>query len=112
VWPLGRGGGFKTIQETLKDLGHEERIIDVFKIDCEGCEWSTYMDWIDKGFRQIIVENHGVPTPSGNQSNKLWFQKPLNVSEYYGEFKRHGYALFNRDFHGRAVDLSFIKLDK
>jgi len=75
-------------------------------------EWSTYMDWIGKGFRQILVENHGVPTPSGNQANKQWFQKPLDVSEYYGEFKKHGYALFNRDFHGRAVDLSFIKLDK
>jgi len=112
VWPSGRGGGFKTIEETLKELGHEERIIDVFKIDCEGCEWSTYMDWIGKGFRQILVENHGVPTPSGNQANKQWFQKPLDVSEYYGEFKKHGYALFNRDFHGRAVDLSFIKLDK
>lgn len=52
---------FKTFQETVKELGHEGRPIDVFKIDCEGCEWSTYKDWIGADLRQILVEVHMVP---------------------------------------------------
>ncbi|KAL3908593.1 MAG: hypothetical protein SGARI_002986, partial [Bacillariaceae sp.] len=60
-------------------------------------------------FRQILVENHGVPTPTG-VSRSRWFQMNLNIQEYYDSYKEHGYALFNRDFHGKAVDLAFVKL--
>ena len=45
VWPRGRGGGFKTFQETLELLGHQNRIIDIFKIDCEGCVSTVDFPW-------------------------------------------------------------------
>ena len=33
---------FISLYESVKRLGHEGRIIDIFKIDCKGCEWNTY----------------------------------------------------------------------
>lgn len=110
VWPKGRKGGFKTFPETLDILGHVGRTIDLFKIDCEGCEWSSINDWIHLGFRQILVETHGVPSPRGTP-NARWYKKAMNVSEYYKAFSDHGYALYSKDLVGElAMELSFIKL--
>jgi len=109
VWPKGRGGGFKTIQETMKELGHEGKKIDIFKIDCEGCEYTGYLDWIGLGFGQILVETHDVPTPVGKQKSR-WFQKPLDLSVYYGDYTKNGYALYNRDVHGKGLELAYVKL--
>jgi len=56
---------FKTLRETVELLNHTGREIDIFKIDCEGCEWHTYEDWFASGvrMRQILVEVHGVKVP-------------------------------------------------
>ena len=41
---VNKGGTwtFMSLQETMKELGHEGRTIDVFKIDCEGCTWQLW----------------------------------------------------------------------
>lgn len=36
---IERGEQFLPFQEIRKRLGHENRTIDIFKIDCESCEW-------------------------------------------------------------------------
>lgn len=53
-------GSFKTLDDTVKILGHEKRTIDIFKIDCEGCEFDTYKSWLDAPvkLRQILIEVH------------------------------------------------------
>lgn len=58
----GRRGKYKTMKQTIEELGHVGRVIDLFKIDCEGCEWSTYKEWFagDVTLRQILVETHRV----------------------------------------------------
>lgn len=50
----------KSIATIVKELGHEGRTIDIFKIDCEGCEWTTAKHWFDAPvtIRQIQVELH------------------------------------------------------
>jgi len=37
--PPGGGGTFYTLPEMQRLLGHEGRTIDIFKVDCESCEW-------------------------------------------------------------------------
>eukprot|EP00546_Thalassionema_frauenfeldii_P013283 CAMPEP_0178926918 /NCGR_PEP_ID=MMETSP0786-20121207/18842_1 /TAXON_ID=186022 /ORGANISM="Thalassionema frauenfeldii, Strain CCMP 1798" /LENGTH=353 /DNA_ID=CAMNT_0020602179 /DNA_START=9 /DNA_END=1070 /DNA_ORIENTATION=+ len=110
VWPKGRGGGFKTFPETLQELGHVGRTIDILKIDCEGCEWSTVQDWIHLGIQQILIELHGVPSPKGTP-NQRWYKKPLNLTEYYGLYKDNGYVLYNKERNGElSLELCFLKL--
>jgi hypothetical protein len=58
------GGKFKTLEDTARELGHAGRKIDIFKIDCEGCELDTYESWLsaDVILKQILVEIHPVMT--------------------------------------------------
>ena len=101
-------------------LGHSPNttVIDIFKFDCEGCEWDTYHDWLGYGFRQILVENHGVPVPPSTHdrpqldpAQRKFINKALDVTAYYNAFTQHGYALYHAEiFGGIAVDVSFIKL--
>lgn len=110
VWPRGKGGGFKTMKQTIEELGHANRVIDLMQIDCEGCEWSSHRDWLGLGIRQILIEAHGVPSPNGTPKNK-WYQKPKDVAQdYWGEFSRHGYALYHKHNNGLAMELAFVKL--
>jgi len=110
VWPKGRGGEFITFHESLRVLGHSNRTIDIFKIDCEGCEWSTHKDWIHHDIRQILIETHGVPLPDGTPEAR-WYQKPMNLIEYFQDYKNNGFALFNKDPNGEnSLELCFVKL--
>lgn len=54
------GVGFKSLSDMVRDLGHVGRTIDIFKIDCEGCEWMTFASWFDAPVKisQILVEVH------------------------------------------------------
>ncbi|KAL3780118.1 hypothetical protein ACHAW5_005756 [Stephanodiscus triporus] len=53
-------GRYKSFTDTLSELGHVNRTIDVFKIDCEGCELDTYQAWLEAPVKlqQILVEIH------------------------------------------------------
>eukprot|EP00937_MAST-01D_sp_MAST-1D-sp2_P005318 g5318.t1 len=56
------GGVMKTLADTVKLLGHAEQHIELFKMDCEGCEWATYSGWFTSMKfkpRQMMIELHG-----------------------------------------------------
>lgn len=102
------GAVFLTIQETIEKLGHQGRYFDIFKMDCESCEWSTIKDWIDLDIGQILLEVHGVPSPTAG--NK-WYNKPMVVSEYFNQIFDRNFALFSKEWNNNnCVELSFIKL--
>ena len=95
---------FKTLNETMQELGHVGRRVDVFKIDCEGCEWRTYRDWIFGGadLRQIILEVHN---------------QPIIANTMFQDLHDQGYVIFHKEPNiqfsgGRCVEFSFLKLHK
>jgi hypothetical protein len=99
-------GIMKSMQETVKELGHEGRSIDIFKIDCEGCEWNSYRDWFEEsgitGLRQILVETHNVPGPA--------------TTEFFAYLRNKGYAMFHKEPNvqyggGSCVEFSFLQLN-
>jgi len=94
---------FHTLQETIDILGHNNRIIDVFKIDCEGCEWDTYEDWLSSNvdIRQIQVQVNSVHK---------------NVINFFETLQKAGYVTFHKEANtieqGRCYEYAFLKLDE
>ena len=94
------GNSFKTFEQTVEVLGHENRTIDLFKIDCEGCEFKTYKGWTSsKNVRQINVEVHKVP------------EKSL---DFFNSFAENHLAMYSKEFNaiaaGNLIEYSFIRL--
>jgi hypothetical protein len=103
---------FKTMQETVELLGHTGRTIDIFKIDCEGCELTTHAGWfdnVDVTLRQILVEIHSDLKEPGS----------MRMPETDNLFKRlykEGYVIFHKEPNiaywrfGKCVEYAFLKL--
>eukprot|EP00586_Coscinodiscus_wailesii_P011659 CAMPEP_0172512340 /NCGR_PEP_ID=MMETSP1066-20121228/243794_1 /TAXON_ID=671091 /ORGANISM="Coscinodiscus wailesii, Strain CCMP2513" /LENGTH=335 /DNA_ID=CAMNT_0013292111 /DNA_START=104 /DNA_END=1111 /DNA_ORIENTATION=- len=104
---------FKTLERTIEVLGHEGRTIDIFKIDCEGCEWDTFQAWlgINVTLRQILVEVH-------HNYDNVDFGK---TNRFYDSLREEGYVIFHReaniqysffDIHRRCLEIGFLKLSQ
>ena len=97
---------YKTIQETVLELSHEGKIVDVLMIDCEGCEYDIVQDLFDKSdtyigptFMQILVQMHSVaPTPI--------------INNFISSVQDNGYVIFYKEAkgNGREREYSFLKL--
>ena len=96
----GVGPPFKTLQQTMEELGHVGRTIDIFKIDCEYCEWDTYPTWLQADLRQILVETHEAPMPKAKQ--------------FFLTLHDAGYVIFHKEpnypSNGNTVEFGFLKL--
>mmetsp|Transcript_12107 Transcript_12107/g.21498 ORF Transcript_12107/g.21498 Transcript_12107/m.21498 type:complete len:355 (-) Transcript_12107:158-1222(-) len=101
----------KSISTMVRELGHEDRWIDIFKIDCEGCEWDVYQDFVKPGvkIRQLQAELHafGYPRPSSNFSQI--------VDPFFHELNDAGFVVFSKEANllskGACVEYAFLKLD-
>jgi hypothetical protein len=104
---------FLSLPEIQQRLGHVGRRIDIFKIDCESCEWYSYKDWVSSDavdIRQIQVEVHG-------NSNR-----PVEVTlrDFFQAFVDNGFVMFSKEMNthprlreparGTLYEYSFIKL--
>jgi hypothetical protein len=95
-----------SLAESVHLLGHDDRdSIDLFKIDCEGCEWDSVQDWMDPSIpriMQIQVELHGA--------------KLAPVRFFDTLMKDNGYVIFHKEPNtlgcgGECIEYSFLKLD-
>mmetsp|Transcript_24778 Transcript_24778/g.44877 ORF Transcript_24778/g.44877 Transcript_24778/m.44877 type:complete len:360 (-) Transcript_24778:71-1150(-) len=100
------GAQYYGLRDTIKLLGHENLdTIDIFKIDCEKCEWKTFQDWVGPGIpslQQIQVEVHGAP--------------PEAIT-FFDSFEEEGYVRFHKEPNiqfndGSCVEFALLKLDK
>jgi hypothetical protein len=77
--------------------------VDIFKIDCEGCEWQSYKDWIRADLRQIVVEVHDSPVAA--------------VNDFFQGIHDAGYVMFHKEpniqfSNGQCQEISFLKMQK
>mmetsp|Transcript_20039 Transcript_20039/g.40604 ORF Transcript_20039/g.40604 Transcript_20039/m.40604 type:complete len:372 (-) Transcript_20039:91-1206(-) len=94
-------GSFKSMQETVGQLDHGGRTVDLFVLDCNGCEFDTFRDWFQSGvvFTQILVRVHSAPTV---------------INAFFTTLEEQGYAVFHRQpdkiSKGDNQDYSFLRL--
>jgi Methyltransferase domain len=100
---------FLSFQEIQQRLGHTNRRIDVLKIDCEGCEYTTYKDWLhpNVNIRQVLVETHVIPSEPSHFFDRFVdvgfvpFSKEANShpnAKPFGNFFEWGFLRLHHDF--------------
>lgn len=66
-----------SLLDIVNALNHKGRTVDIFKIDCEGCEWNTFQSWFKAGIviDELLVEVHaGTTQPSPDPVAKTFMQ--------------------------------------
>lgn len=113
---------FLSLQEIQQRLGHEHRRIDIFKIDCEGCEWSTYQDWLHPNvdIRQILIETHSIPDEPDQFFNRFLdmglvpFSKEANThpaAKPQGTLFEWGFIKLHTKFLRRSTNLMNVTFE-
>jgi hypothetical protein len=112
-----RGRVYKSLQETVQELGHVGRTVDIFKIDCEGCEWDSYPSFFQSGveLRQVLIELHSEKAEKGSKFSKM--PLPQSVA-FFEAMYHHGYVIFHKEVNirywhfGQCIEYAFLKLHK
>jgi hypothetical protein len=101
-----RGRNCKSLTDTLHELGHVGRTIDIFKIDCEGCIPNYFESGVE--LRQILIELH---------SKKKKMPNPV-AFDFFEAMHREGDVIFHKEINIRfwhvsqCIEYAFLKLHK
>lgn len=96
---------FKSLATVVNEFGHRNRTVDIFKIDCEGCEWETAKHWFeaDITLRQIQIELH--------QSH------PINTPKFFDMMYENNYVITHKESNIQytgpdnvCIEYAFLKL--
>lgn len=114
------GAKFYGLKDTVKLLGHDNLdVIDVFKIDCEKCEWRIYRDWLLPGLpslQQIQVEIHSGGITKMNKLDKHDHDITPEIP-FFDFLEEAGYVRFHKEPNiqfndGSCEEYAFLKLEK
>jgi hypothetical protein len=87
----------KTLKQTVEELGHEGRVVDVFKIDCEGCELTSFKSWFEANvtLQQILVEVH---SSARKKDGRGLHRVADGTSKLFEElYEKENYAIFHKE---------------
>ncbi|KAL7570486.1 hypothetical protein ACA910_004267 [Epithemia clementina (nom. ined.)] len=124
------GNNYKTLKTTVNELGHANKKIDIFKIDCDGCELDTFETWIvDQPalLQQVLVEVHAAkPAPKRfgttitlkmNSNQQIMNREDVErTTRFFKKMYDFGYVIFHKEpnieywCEWPAVEYAFIKL--
>jgi hypothetical protein len=110
-----------SLKTIVHKLGHGGRRVDIFKIDCEGCEYDTYEGWFEAGIdiRQIQAELHP-ESPNmhfANQATLPHRKRQLPKAQlFFIELTKRGYEIFHKEpntlgCQGNCIEFAFLKLN-
>lgn len=97
-----------SLTDIVKKLKHEGRAVDIFKIDCEGCEWETFETWFNAEvyIREVLVEVHGgTAQPKPDPIAKTFMQFMWNMSMLI--YHKEPNVMFSQG-EGLCVEFAFI----
>ena len=94
-----------SLEEMMAKLGHTGHVLDIFKVDCEFCEWFSYKDWLEPtktDIRQLLLETHNLPMSAEKpQLNKggHWFPatSKLTPSQFFDDIEAAGFAMYSKE---------------
>jgi Methyltransferase domain len=93
-------GPILTLASALRKIGLEDKTVDIFKIDCEGCERDIFREFLKPDLRQILIELHSAD----------W-----HVNSFFEEMNSAGYVIFHKEPNtygcgGDCIEYGFLKL--
>ena len=110
----------KNMGQVIDLLKHENRVIDIFKIDCEACEYDFFSDALwnvlrEKNviIRQIQIEIHA---PTGVDVFNLKMKDKDKMIKLFDMFANNGYVMFHKEPNnlgkrpGNCIEASFLKI--
>ena len=93
-------GPLLTVGSALRKIGLENKTVDIFKIDCEGCEKNIFLEFLKPDLRQILIEVHSANWP---------------VNSFFEAMNSAGYVIFHKEPNtygcgGNCIEYGFLKL--
>jgi len=94
-------GPLLTVDSALRKIGLQDKTVDIFKIDCEGCEKDIFPGFLKPDLRQILIEVHMFTR---------W-----NVNSFFEAMTSAGYVIFHKEPNtygckGNCIEYGFVKL--
>jgi len=93
-------GNRRSMKDVIDMAGFKGKVIDVLKIDCEGCEFSVYKEFFTGFICQILIELH--------------YMNVQSIDTLLQDMYDHGYSIFHKEPNtlgcdGECIEYAFLR---